>query len=245
MRVSNDVLAVLTEAEVEGNALKLVGNLDRGLYERTNKVLEAAGGKWNRKAKAHLFDGPADEAIDQIVLSGEVTIPQDFGFFPTPADIVERVLDLADIKPGMQVLEPSAGHGAIAAAAAERGAHVDMCELLPANVQKLESLGLGGTLHHADFLALDPHPAYDAICMNPPFAKQADIKHVMHAHRFLKPGGKLVSVMAAGVMFRSDRLTATFKEFVDQQGGSFEELPEGAFKTSGTMVRTVIATIPA
>lgn len=245
MKVSNDVLAVLTQAEVDGNSLKLVGNLDRSLYERTNKVLEAAGGKWNRKAKAHLFDGAADEAIDQIVLSGEITIPQDFGFFPTPSDIVERVLDLADIKPGMQILEPSAGHGAIAVAAAQRGADVHMCELLPANVQKLQALDLGGTLHQADFLTLAPNPAFDVICMNPPFGKQADIKHVMHAHQFLKPGGKLVSVMAAGVLFRTDRLTTQFKEFVDQKGGSFEELPEGAFKSSGTMVRTVIATIPA
>jgi protein-L-isoaspartate O-methyltransferase len=245
MKVSNDVLAVLTQAEVDGNALKLVGNLDRGLYERTNKVLEAAGGKWSRKAKAHLFDGPADEAIDQIVLSGEITIPQDFGFFPTPADIVERVLELADIKPGMSVLEPSAGHGAIAAEVAKRGAVVDMCELLPANVEKLRSLSLNGILREADFLTIPPTQTYDAICMNPPFAKQADIKHVMHAHQFLKPGGRLVSVMAAGVIFRSDRLTTAFKEFVEQQGGSIEELPEGAFKSSGTMVKTVIATIPA
>lgn len=245
MRVSDDVLAVLSAAKTDGNALALVGTLDRSLYERTNKVLEAAGGKWNRKAKAHLFDGAADEAIDQIILSGEIAVPQDFGFFPTPPDIVERVLDLADIKPGMQILEPSAGHGAIAVAAAQRGAGVHMCELLPANVQKLEALGLGGTLHHADFLSLKPNPAFDAVCMNPPFGKQADIKHVMHAHQFLKPGGKLVSVMAAGVLFRTDRLTTQFKEFVDQQGGSFEELPDGAFKSSGTMVRTVIATIPA
>jgi predicted RNA methylase len=245
MRVTTDVLAVLASATTDGHALTLTGTLDRSLYERTNKVLEAAGGKWNRKAKAHLFDMLAEDAIDQIVLTGEITVPQDFGFFPTPADIVERVLDLADIKPGMQVLEPSAGHGAIAIAAAKRGAEVHMCELLPANVQKLQGLDLGGTLHHADFLSMSPNQSFDAICMNPPFAKQADIKHVMHAHQFLKPAGRLVSVMAAGVLFRTDRLNTQFNEFVREKGGFFEELPEGAFKSSGTMVRTVIASIPA
>ncbi len=54
MRVEDDVLAVLSRAETNGNALVLIGQLDRLMYERTNKVLEAAGGKWNRKAKAHM-----------------------------------------------------------------------------------------------------------------------------------------------------------------------------------------------
>lgn len=245
MKISNDVLAVLSAAQTNGQALTLTGTLDRSLYERTNKVLEAAGGKWNRKAKAHLFEMPAEDAIEQIILTGEITIPQDFGFFPTPPDIVARVLDLADIKPGMTVLEPSAGHGAIAAAAAQRGAHVSMCELLPDNVKKLESLSLGGTLHQADFLTLNPNPAFDAVCMNPPFAKQDDIKHVTHAHKFLKPGGLLVSVMSAGVTFRADRRTVEFGELIARCGGSIEELPEGAFKSSGTLVRTVIVTLPA
>jgi hypothetical protein len=52
MRVEDEVLAVLSRAETNGNALTLTGRLDRKMYERTNKVLEAAGGKWNRKAKA-------------------------------------------------------------------------------------------------------------------------------------------------------------------------------------------------
>lgn len=56
MRVDDEVLAVLSRAETNGFELKLTGQLDRKLYERTNKVLEAAGGKWSRKAKAHIFE---------------------------------------------------------------------------------------------------------------------------------------------------------------------------------------------
>lgn len=59
MKVCDDVLAVLSRAETNGQALLLQGQLDRKMYERTNKILEAAGGKWNKKAKAHLFDGDA------------------------------------------------------------------------------------------------------------------------------------------------------------------------------------------
>jgi hypothetical protein len=98
MKVSDDILAVLTAALVDGHSLTLTGMLDRKLYERTNKVLEAAGGKWNRKAKAHVFEMPAEDAIEQIVLSGEITIPQDFGYFPTPPAVVERLVELAEVR---------------------------------------------------------------------------------------------------------------------------------------------------
>lgn len=96
----------------------------------------------------------------------------------------------------------------------------------------------------SDFLAQSPQPQYDRVIMNPPFEKQADIKHVLHAHKFLKPGGRLVSVMAASVLFRTNRLTVEFREFIQAKGGWIQELPEGSFKTSGTMVNTVIVTIP-
>ena len=84
MRIDDEVLAVLSSAEASGCNVTLTGQLDRKLYERTNKVLEAAGGKWNRKARAHLFDDDAFTRIDQIILTGQVEVPKDeFNFFPT------------------------------------------------------------------------------------------------------------------------------------------------------------------
>lgn len=80
--------------------------------------------------------------------------------------------------------------------------------------------------------------------MNPPFGRQADIKHVSHALKFLKPGGLLVSVMASSVTFRSNKLTTDFRQLIVDRGGHIKELPEGAFKSSGTMVNTVIVVIP-
>ena len=55
MKVSRDVLNVLDAAQVSGNKVVLVGALDRKLYTSVDKVLQAAGGKWDRKAKAHVF----------------------------------------------------------------------------------------------------------------------------------------------------------------------------------------------
>jgi len=245
MRVENEVLAVLSRAHTNGNALTLVDQLDRRLYERTNKVLEACGGKWNRKAKAHLFDIDAAERIDQIIVTGEVEIPKDeFNFFPTPRRIVGRLLEIAAIEPGMRVLEPSAGQGAIAAPMANLGAIVDCYELMAENYLALCQDKRFFSVKHADFLECEPEVFYDRVVMNPPFAKQADIKHVLHALQFLKPDGLLVSVMAAGIRFRDNRMTTDFRALVDERRGSIEDCPEGAFKESGTMVQTVIVTIP-
>lgn len=249
MKIENDVLAVLSRADVGGNAVTLVGQLDRKLYERTNKVLEAAGGKWNRSAKAHLFDGDALARIEQIILTGDIIIPKDeFEFFPTPPAVVALLLERADIGDGMMVLEPSAGRGAIALAvhAAASGVMLDMYELMPANNEALLALDLplSGVAPPIDFLEVVPTPLYDRVVMNPPFSRQADIHHVLHALQFLKPGGRLVSVMAASVAFRENKLTATFREVVATRGGTIEPLPDGSFKASGTMVGTVIVTIP-
>jgi type I restriction-modification system DNA methylase subunit len=79
--------------------------------------------------------------------------------------------------------------------------------------------------------------------MNPPFADQQDIRHVEHALRFLKPGGRLVAIMSAGVSFRQDRQATTFRELVEGCDGTIEPLPEGAFEASGTGVRAVLVTI--
>lgn len=245
MKIERDVMAVLSVAEVSGSALTLVGQLDRKLYERTNKVLEAAGGKWNRKAKAHVFDGEAAARVDQMLLTGEVVIPKDeFEFFPTPTNVVDQLLSLADIRRGMRVLEPSAGRGAIAIPCFEAGGLVDCYELMPANYKLLAADDRLEEVNEVDFLAVEPNPIYDRVVMNPPFSRQSDIKHVQHALRFLKPEGRLVAIMAAGVEFRQDKLATGFRALVEERGGEIERLPEGSFKDSGTGVNTVVVTIP-
>lgn len=246
MRIDQSVLAVLSNAQADGNAVRLAGQLDRKLYERTDKVLNAAGGTWNRKARAHLFEGDAASRIDEIILTGEIALPKDdFNFFPTPSSIVKHMIDLADIQHGMTVLEPSAGRGAIALACADAGALVDCYELMDENFAVLSANPRLANSHQADFLSIQANPVFDRVLMNPPFMKQADVHHVMHAHKFLKPGGRLVAVMSAGVTFRENRLTVSFRNLVEEKGGWTEPLPEASFKSSGTMVNTVIVVIPS
>ncbi|GAA2470941.1 methyltransferase [Streptomyces mauvecolor] len=244
MKISDAVLDVLSRAHTDGPRLSLFEQLDRSEYLAVDKVLKAAGGKWNRSAGAHLFPTSAADAVEALLLTGEVCRPQDFGYFPTPAPVVEKLLSLADLRAGDEVLEPSAGRGAIAAEAA-RTCPVDCIELLADNAQHIANAGYARSVTVADFLTLPAEPRYDRVVMNPPFARQADIDHVTHALSFLRSHGRLTAVMSAALTFRTNAQTANFRALIERSGGSVHALPDGAFKPSGTAVRAVLVTIPA
>lgn len=246
MNVTADVINVLNQAQTDGPRLILTGTLDRSLYTATDKVIQAAGGKWNRKERAHLFAADAADAIEPILLTGQiVSTKQLHGYFPTPAPVVQQLIELARIKPGMRVLEPSAGRGAIALAAARAGAAVDCVELQDQHAEAIaDAHHRDVTVLVADFLATSPQPVYDRVVMNPPFARQADIAHVEHAFEALKPGGLLVAVMSQGVTFRQTSAAVAFRARLESLGGQVHPLPDGAFKESGTGVRTVVAVLP-
>jgi predicted RNA methylase len=159
--------------------------------------------------------------------------------FPTPRQLAERVAELADIQPGHTVLEPSAGTGNLIEAAQARGGDVTAIEINAGLARALASKS--EKTRCADFLECGPELGkFDRIIMNPPFSGQADIAHVNHALKFLKPGGNLVAIMAAGVTFRQDRKASEFRSMIEKEGGTIETLPDDTFKEAGTSVRTVL-----
>ncbi|MEW2122055.1 hypothetical protein AB0945_44545 [Streptomyces sp. NPDC005474] len=125
MQIDPDVLDAIRSAEVDGPALRLRGRLDRKLYERVNLALHAVGGAWDRYRGAHIFPVAAVTAVAGLLATGQVITDAERGYYPTPEPIVEQLLDLAELEVGCEALEPSAGRGAIAEAAAARGAIVD------------------------------------------------------------------------------------------------------------------------
>lgn len=244
IQIDNETLAELDllQLSVDGDEARVVitRQLDRPLYAKVNKVLEAAGAKWNRKLKAHLMPANAAAILEGIVLTGEYrNEQQDFGVFYTPAALAARAADALKIRPGMSVLEPEAGMGALAEAARARTAQVTCFDVLGRHVEALLKAGFDATM--IDFMQAAPGswPKFDRVLMNPPFAKQADAQHVLHALKFLKPGGRLVAIMSAAVTFRD---TDWYRQ-VRELATSIEPLPPGSFKESGTSVNAVLVTI--
>lgn len=243
MKVDLDILVALSDVEITGRSLVLRQHLNRSLYLRTQKVLEAAGGRWSRKEQAHLFESAPTDRIEQILLTGEITVPKDFGFFPTSAAMVAHLIELAEIEPWMLTLEPSAGDGAIARELAQL-ATVECFEIQPEKAAALREDNFAREVFAQDFLQAAPSARYDRVVMNPPFAHRGDVRHVLHALRFLKPEGRLVSVMSAGVLFRRDRLTREFRDLLERRGTHIEVNPPDAFLLAGTRISTVTVAIP-
>jgi phospholipid N-methyltransferase len=177
-------------------------------------------------------------------LKAEIALSTIPGYFPTSAPIVQTMLNRARLEPGLTVLEPSAGSGNIADALRDRFPTMQT-HCFELNTRLAELLKLKGHYVGGDDFMTDDRIAriYDRVIMNPPFEKQADIDHVRKAFSLLKPGGVLVSVMAPGFEFRQDRKSTEFRAWLDEVGGTWEDLPDGAFKASGTGINTRLVVI--
>jgi predicted RNA methylase len=245
--LSHEALAVLADGiVVDGRAVRITAQLDRKLYLQVNEALEAIGGKWNRGSKAHLFESDPQDALDQVTSDGVFhKTKQELDQFFTPAALAKRVVEMADVA-GKRVLEPSAGDGALVQAAVGGGASdVLAVEVDAQHLAKLHELARARPRvrpQHMDFLEMGSTQTglFDRVVMNPPFSRQRDIKHVLHALAFLEPGGKLVAIMSAGVKFRQDRLAKAFRGIVSDSKGVITDLPQDSFKESGTGVNTVL-----
>ena len=249
-QLSKDVLTALSTAEIEVTNVKLTGQLDRKLYLSVNEVLDRIGGKWNRKAKAHMFSEDPTDKLNAVIECGVLEPKVKTGYFPTPPALVERMIELAELDRKHLILEPSAGQGHICAGICEelrlppKDALLMCCEILPENRQVLENEGY--PLEDLEFFefAEEIHKTqsyFDRILMNPPFESQSDLTHVTTAFSLLRKGGTLIAIMSNGVMFRENKKTVAFREnILNKYGVLVEDNPEGSFKESGTMVNTVM-----
>lgn len=236
-KLDDDVRDVLIRATAEGLAIFLPkGQLERKLYERVNKALTNAGGKWNRQTGAHLFKSDAGPKLVAMLGSG-VSVDEkkrDQSFF-TPPELAREVVELADVY-GRRVLEPSAGRGALADACRAAGAKIIQC--VEINVEYYTALWEKGHIcQRTDFLTFPIGKRFERIVMNPPFTKNQDIKHVNHALKWLAPGGILVAIMM------DSQRRKGFEEIVAKYNPEVIEVERGAFKESGTMIPTIIVKI--
>lgn len=243
--IDAEILQIIRSLSITGNEIRIGQQLDPKTYKKINQILEEMGGKWNRGRKAHLFQSDPTTLFTDLINTRSIAMARDNGYFPTPRDLALRVVDLAEIHPGMRVLEPSAGRGALVDAIFEREprANVTCVEILMKNQSALVARYIEDdrvTLILHDFLDCEFNAPVDRVVMNPPFENKADIDHVTHAWRFVKPGGRLVSIMSASILSNMDHKTVDFRtRWLDRFRFHVETNPPDAFKESGTLVRTV------
>ena len=170
------------------------------------------------------------------------------GFFPTPKDLIERLIEQAEIDAGQTVLEPSAGKGDILDVLKEKFGDSIGLSAIEINASLREILSLKGFPPIAtDFLAFKPDPdgLFDRVIMNPPFENGLDIDHVLKAFACLAPSGRLVAIMGEGVFFRNFRKEQAFRDFLTTKGADISEPIKEAFKNgfNSTAITVRIVTI--
>lgn len=162
---------------------------DQGaVYAEACRVLESIGG--TRKDNHYEFDYSYREVLHEILTSGCIPDVKSHQFYPTPAALAHRVIELAEIRPEHSCLEPSAGQGGLAdLMPKDRTACVEVsathCKVLEAK---------GHRVWPGDFLVME-HTPFDRVVMNPPFSDGRWQAHLQHAADMVTPGGRLVAIL--------------------------------------------------
>lgn len=245
-KIRAEVLAVLQAVQITGSEVRIIERLSPKLYKAVNDVLTEMGGKWSTSRQVHVFEACPQEAIGAAITNGELLTAKDYEFFPTPDELVAELLLLAGVAPGMRVLEPQAGEGAIALAAAEvvGRANVVCHELMPRNVERLQALGFA-IEQPQDFLQVPPQPVFDRVLLNPPFSGGKDIAHIEHAMRFVRPGGRLAAIASTTWQTADNAKSRAFARWVEEHALTVRQIERGAFKAAGTDVPTVLMVLQA
>ena len=227
-------------------------------------------------------DAPPEARLERIHLTAELDI---FGlayerFFPevfkaehgqyfTPRPLVELMVDLADVRPGDRVLDPTCGSGTFMVVAQNRGAEVDGMEIDPELVALCRlNLALHGTnprsVRQADLFRDAPTDQWDVVLANPPFSVRindpdalrhfslaqgrgrvvSDTLFLQAAHDRLRPGGRLAVVLPRSILTND-----SYQWLRSWLNARFERraiisLPEGIFRPfGGTTARACIVVL--
>lgn len=75
------------------------------------------------------------------------------------------------------------------------------------------------------------------------YAGNQDIRHVRMMYDMLEPGGALASITSAHWEFAEEKTCRDFRQWLEDVGGAKYEIESGAFKESGTGIRTLAIVI--
>jgi len=205
-----------------------------------------------------LPDAEDEDAKPDLFRSTEVS--KDLAYYATPAKVGRAVLSEFHIEArwddknpaALEILEPSCGDGQLIDAMLAYASESNRGRNHPLRITGIEyhaeraslARAKGHNVLTANFLDCAPDPRFDYVVMNPPFSGAHWQKHIMHARKFLKPGGTLICILPATAFYdghlgklglvRADAHT-TERGWVDS---GWRDLPVASFADSGTNVPT-------
>lgn len=250
MEIPSGVYDVLTDTRtvISGERVQIPFELDRAQYEQVNKVLKEIGGRWDGRnaVRAHVFPFPVEEFMRACLATREFPSRYEQGWYPTPTRIVHDILEHANIKQGMSVLEPSAGTGSIVGPHGRtwRGRRLRggrrAARACPPRAGRRPPRGRGGLPRPrpARLPARLPPGTDEPAVRGGRAARHPRVRvprRRRHAHRGHARVGHVAQRPGDRRVPRADR----------PHRGEFIPLPDEAFVPSGTSVRTVLLVVDA
>ena len=233
-----NVEEILKQCEVNEKVVTLPNiQLDRKTYLAVAQKLKLIGGKWNRKHKGFWFEQDPTELLSGIQNGDKRNLKKEFQFFETPEDLADELCTYIPDRPLRDILEPSAGRGAIVRAInkARPTVPVYYCELMELNRKMFNG---NAELLCDDFLNLPEDRKYEIIVANPPFNKNQDIDHFYKMCKVCD--GRIISIMSKHWKHCNNKKETAFREFLAENNAQIIDIETGRFKGSGTMTASCI-----
>lgn len=238
-----------------------MGDLARGLRDSIIEAFEDSdahpvtdedgkGGKARDRANASIiteWDRAKSFYFGQGKKTSKNKAAEGKDYFATPEPVGLKMVEFADIRNGEDVMEPSAGHGAIARWFPHT---VNKTVVEPSGelVSRVRLVMEGHTRFlQSRFEDVDIVNKYDAIVMNPPFGLGGSdsTKHLEKAYRHLRDGGRIVALLPRGPAAdkKFDNFLYGDKAPKDLYLVANYDMPSVTFERAGTGVMTRIVVL--
>jgi hypothetical protein len=211
-RISKLAKAALLKATVEDDAITVPEAVTSTVRQEMDAVLQALGGRWYHTRQAYVFAGPlgldlADRYYEVVTAGAWVDDVTGFAF---PSWLARHMVEVVDVQGTHRVMEASSGE----------------TSLVPAILARVEAPEQIVTCPTPEGLLSYPAGTpFDRVVLRPPKTGGAGFDHVRRAMALTKPGGRLVSVLSAGIVGRQDRAHRDLhQEFL--RHGSIVAIPE-------------------
>lgn len=217
---------------------KILSNAE---YDEIKHKMEDLGAHWRQRVDGFVL------GIKQNINKDDKDWKEKNQFYSTPIHIAKRVVELAELYNNCNILEPSAGDGALLdMIPSELNPNYYIVEPNDINVSKLinkEYNVINSSFEDFYYKAKENNYSIDRIIMNPPFSGQRDIKHTMLAYELLNDTGILVSIVSENSLYYNTTETSIFKNFIKETNAEIEDIKYGSFIDSGTLIDTIIIKI--
>lgn len=237
----NNQVSTTENLALGSQARSLRDSFANGILEHSGVVpidQQGVGGKEFDAPKEQNAD-PYDDAVLDYYSNQKLNSRNREGvdYFPTPEPLGYKMMEWANMGEGDTVMEPSAGHGAIAryAPKGNQMVAIEPSQSLFAKLQ-LKAGGLGRKFVNTIFENYDISNKHDVVVMNPPFgtAGATAIAHLGKAFKHLEEGGRVVALIPRGSTDKK------FEKWINGEKTAVMraevELPDIVFKQAGTKV---------